>query len=180
MTTLTPLPIPVPPMLEQALGYDHEHPSAWVGFYWEPAGDEARYADGQRAGDGDWSAYLLYVRHARVAPHLAGYNLGSSDEPAAHYLLLDRRERRRYVAPARAAREHLRAQWSWDKRPAAEWTPEDWARVQASVEEAMRQAPRQSQAGIVAEVRARMAAQRRLCEELAAWLNERAAPDANA
>jgi len=34
-----PLPVPGLPMLERALGYAYD--AARVGFYWEPAGDEA-------------------------------------------------------------------------------------------------------------------------------------------
>ena len=43
------LPVPVPPMLEQALGYTDRAqgtPAHVIGLFWEPAGDEARCADG--------------------------------------------------------------------------------------------------------------------------------------
>jgi len=39
MSNLEALRIPVPPMLEEALGYDGS--ARWVAFYWTPAGDEA-------------------------------------------------------------------------------------------------------------------------------------------
>ena len=43
------LPVPVPPMLERALGYTDRAPSAparFIGMFWEPAGDEAWCTDG--------------------------------------------------------------------------------------------------------------------------------------
>ncbi len=41
------LRVPVPPMLERALGYTdrvQRAPARLIGFFWEPAGDEARCA----------------------------------------------------------------------------------------------------------------------------------------
>lgn len=95
---LTPLDAPVPPMLEAAIGYDRL--ARWVGFYWQPAGDECCWDDGQHSLCGaHWPAYLAYTQHRAVWPHLALYDFGSSDEPARHTLLLDRTERRLYAAP---------------------------------------------------------------------------------
>ena len=56
-----------------------------------------------------------------MAPHLADYDLGSSEEDAAHMLLIDREERRASVAPVAEAREFLVAQHP----PAPEMTPEE-------------------------------------------------------
>jgi hypothetical protein len=41
VSPLTPLDLPVPPMLEEALGYAGA--SRWVAFHWERCGDELRY-----------------------------------------------------------------------------------------------------------------------------------------
>jgi hypothetical protein len=88
--------IPVPPMLEEALGYSGK--SRYVAFYWEAAGDELVWEDGRAKLIGaNWPAWLIFVRHCRVARHLAPYQLGSSESEAAHKLLLDRQERTLYV-----------------------------------------------------------------------------------
>jgi hypothetical protein len=55
-TGLTHLAVPVPPMLERAIGYTGE--ARFVSFYWIPGGDETYYDDGQRAGTGKWQGYL--------------------------------------------------------------------------------------------------------------------------
>src|SRR4051794_2221724 len=102
------LDVPVPPQLEEAMGYAGE--ARWVRFYWHPCGDEAEFDDGQLSGTGDWMGFLAFVGHAQVAPKLAGYDLGSSDGEARHCLLLDRSERALYVAPMRSAGRFLVAQ----------------------------------------------------------------------
>jgi hypothetical protein len=61
--------IPVPPMLEQVLGYAGE--SRYVASYWEPAGDEFAWNDGQCSTVGaNWHAWLIYEQHPRVDPRL--------------------------------------------------------------------------------------------------------------
>jgi len=65
--SLTALPIPVPPQLETALGYEGD--ARFVAFYWEPAGDEAMYDDGRISGTGCWTGYLAYVDHPAVASY---------------------------------------------------------------------------------------------------------------
>jgi hypothetical protein len=103
MSNLIPLiNIPVPPMLEQALGYEGQH--RYVAFWWEPAGDELAWDDGQSGVVGaNWHAWLTYVQHHGVAQYLSPYDLGNSDEPAQHWLLLDRQNRALYVGQ----REHV-------------------------------------------------------------------------
>ena len=163
------LPLPVPPRLAEALGYPGA--AAWVSFCWQPAGDEVEYDDGRLAGTGEGHAYLRYIRHRAVAPHLAPYELGSSDAPARHRLVLDRQERKLYVATDQEARAHLRAQWSpLEVRPASSWTAEH----QAAIDEAgLRMAGRgaRTQEELRAEVAARLAAQARGEAELVAWLD---------
>jgi hypothetical protein len=113
--TLVPLPVPVPPMLEQALDYPGQ--ARLVAFYWSPSGDEATYNDGAQAGDGDWVAYLAFVQHPTVEPHLCPFDLGSSEEEAQHWLVLDREARTLSVLPAEEAAALLQQQW--DTRPAS-------------------------------------------------------------
>src|SRR5262245_4577598 len=90
-STLTLLSLPVPPMLEEALGY--HGPSRWVAFYCTPSGDELVYDDGTVSADGSWFAWLTFLHHPRVASTLHSYHLGSSETDATHWLLLDRETR---------------------------------------------------------------------------------------
>ena len=114
--TLTPLDAPVPPMLEDAIGYDG--PARWVAFYWQSAGDECCWDDGRASLTGaNWGAYLAYTQHRAVWPHLALYDFGSSDEPARHWLVLDRETRQLYAAPWDVAAVTLRRQERSDPLP---------------------------------------------------------------
>ena len=163
------LPLPVPPRLAEALGYPGD--AAWVSCCWQPTGDEVEYDDGRRAGTGEGHAYLRYTRHRAVAPHLAPYELGSSDFPPRHRLVLDRQEAKLYVATDQEARAHLRAQWPpLEVRPASSWTAEQWAAVD---EARLRMAGRgtRTREALRAEVAARMAAQARVEADLVAWLD---------
>ena len=107
--TLVPLPVPVPPMLELALGYPGQ--ARLVAFFWSPMGDEALYHDGLHSGVGDWTAYLAFVEHPTVEPHLRAYDLGSSEDEAQHWLVLDREARTLSVLPAENAVLLLAQQW---------------------------------------------------------------------
>ena len=163
------LPLPMPPRLAEALGYPGD--AAWGSCCWQPAGDEVEYDDGRLAGTGEGHAYLRYTRHRAVAAHLAPYELGSSDSPARHRLVLDRRARKLYVATDQEARAHLRAHWSpLEVRPASSWTAEQWAVIDDA---RLRMAGRgaRTQEELSAEVAARMAAQARVEADLAAWLD---------
>ena len=98
----------MPPQLEEAMGYPGD--ARWVRFTWHPCGDEAEYDDGLSSGTGDWMGFLAYVQHRKIAPRLAGYDLGSSDGEARHCLVLDRGERVLYVADMRSAGRFLAEQ----------------------------------------------------------------------
>ncbi len=126
MDNVHPLPVPVAPMLESAIGYDGE--ARFVGFYWMPAGDEAMVDDGERSHDGNWRAYLAYIRHPRVRLALVDYDVGSSEYPAKHWLVLDRRERRLYALPEAHARHLLRDQHPPRGEPVA-LSREAWERL---------------------------------------------------
>jgi hypothetical protein len=81
------LPIDMPAHFQDALGYPGGF--RWVSFYWEPCGDEAMYDDGFSSGDCCGWGFLDFVRHPRVAPLLAGKDLGSSEDAHVHRLLCD-------------------------------------------------------------------------------------------
>lgn len=90
-----PRPIPVPPMLAEAFGYEGE--ARYVAFWWD--GDNLALADGVLTLTGGlrWYAWKLFTEHELVPPHLHGYNLGSSDGEARHRLLIDRQAGRVFV-----------------------------------------------------------------------------------
>ena len=113
------LDVSVPPMLEEALGYDGS--SRWVAFYWTPWGDELVYDDGTTSTDGSWHAWLTFKRHPCIAPHLEPYRLGNSDEEAKHWLLLDQETRALYVGE----REEISRFLSENAPPLPSYTPEE-------------------------------------------------------
>jgi hypothetical protein len=158
----TMLPIPVPPMLEEAMGYDGE--ARLVAFYWG-GGDEAYYADGYRSACGEWDAFLLFIEHPAVAPALQGYDFGSSEDEARHWLILDREQRHLSVAPVATAQRLLKVQW---KRPEPEPVlvvdEEAWARLVAEIEARAAQITPQ-------QIMAAMQAHQQLLHELRAWLD---------
>jgi hypothetical protein len=156
------LPIEPPPMLAETLGYGGQ--ARRVAFYWG-SGDEAYYQDGYLSTQAEWDAYLLFVRHPLVAPHLQRYHLGSSEEEATHWLLLDREAQQIAIAPTNIARQMLMAQWG---RPTSEQIrvvldKEAWDQL---VAEAVASIERISQEQIFAH----MFEHQRRIQELASWL----------
>jgi hypothetical protein len=128
------LPIPsaipvigrLPRNWERAFGYRGD--ARWLVAWWEPAGDEARFADGRISKDAEWQYYLELV-DGRLGMPLAialadeergRWVLGSSDEPATHCLLLDLQERRIFVAPIHDCRAFLAGQHGRTPEPRAE------------------------------------------------------------
>jgi hypothetical protein len=106
---LTPLNVPVPPMLDAAIGYKGK--ARFVSFQWTPYGDEADYSDGRVSATGNWQAFLAYIQHPAVSPFLEAYDLGSSDSEGKHALVLDREQFKVFIAPVKEAAKFLREQW---------------------------------------------------------------------
>ena len=106
--------MPAPPMLAEAIGYPGR--ARYVVLYWTPYGDEVIYTDGRLSADGHWHAWLLFTRHRTIAPHLQAYNLGSSDEEATHWLLVDRETCVLYVGTPGEVLRVLRGQYA-DQAP---------------------------------------------------------------
>ncbi len=108
--------VPVPPMLAEAIGYTghvfgQPLDARWVGFYWAMSGDEANYDDGQASGTGEYTGYLAFVDHPKVAVHLRHFDFGSSETQPRDYLVLDRAEQRLYALPVELAQQFLQLQW---------------------------------------------------------------------
>src|SRR5687768_10155792 len=95
-TDLTPLNVPVPPMLATAIGYRGK--ARFVSFQWTPAGDETEYSDGHVTATGNWQAFLAFIHHPAVSSHLSDYDFGSSDSEAKHALILDQEKQALFVA----------------------------------------------------------------------------------
>ena len=138
------LPVPVPPMLEEAIGYDSRllnREADFVSFYWGD-GNEAYWYDGAAFSCvSNRQAYLLFIKHPKVKPYLAdpkatakgrqyllnhglspkkaaiftvSYNLGSAEIPNEYRLVLDRRHRKLFVVLERDAVSLLERQWTPD------------------------------------------------------------------
>jgi len=122
------LSVPVPFQLEECCGYTGE--ARFVAFFWG-IGDESYYADGRVSGTGEWDGYQLFVNHWRVQPALRGFDLGSSEDPAMHWLILDRHTRRLSVAKAAVAEQLLRQQWKMpdQEEPILVVSKEEWDRL---------------------------------------------------
>lgn len=167
LSALVPLPVPVPPMLETALGYSGT--ARLVAFYWEPAGDEARFDDGVVSADGDWSAYISFLQHPKVAPHLGAFDLGSSDGEARHWLVLDREARALHALPVREAAALLHQQWA--ARPDAPPTLESPEELDALLEAATNEMGWQEVSVDMAAVERRMQEQGARLAEMLTWLD---------
>lgn len=98
---------PLWPRLPLAVGY--RGPARWVALY--VSSDQVIYNDGAGSASGDTSLFLAYKRHPAVAPHLAGAHLGSDDEDAREWLLVDQAQQLLYLAEVEEARRFLAAQW---------------------------------------------------------------------
>src|SRR4051812_7926232 len=113
---MTELPlVPLPPQLEEALNYLGD--ARLLSLCWTPLGDTCWYDDGRSSGTGHGWAYLAWVRHGKVAPHLADWDLGSSDAEGSHQLLLDLSTRTVGVGTAAEVRDALAAQWPAEEEP---------------------------------------------------------------
>jgi hypothetical protein len=107
-------------------------PRRFVLFHWQPAGDELAFSDGVHSGAGQLQHWLwldyLHGRAPGVPPPVLGpigawlvehqVDLGSSDAPATHALIVDGDAGAAWVAPIALARRIVSAQ-SLGQGPAA-------------------------------------------------------------
>jgi hypothetical protein len=109
---LVKAPFRLPPGFLAAFGYASGR--RFVALYWEPCGDEAAFADGASSAVGmsdNW-LFLGFLHQADVWRWLDenDLNLGSSDEPATHWLIADALTGDLYAAPSRVASAVVRCQ----------------------------------------------------------------------
>jgi hypothetical protein len=84
--------IPVPPMIEEALGYTGF--SRFVAFYWKPDPSGFWWCDSHGSKRSVFgSVWNVFVQHRRVHPFIERFNLDGSDSDADQWLLLDRVKR---------------------------------------------------------------------------------------
>jgi hypothetical protein len=164
VTGLTPLNVPVPPMLARAIGYAGK--ARFVSFQWTPYGDETDYSDGRVRATGNWQAFLAYIQHPAISPHLGDYNFGSSDTEAHHALILDQVKQTVYVAPVKEAERFLSEQWP--KEPPIRMSKEE---LTAVVARAMKNVKPPKDISMD-EIHQRIERQYVLVEELQLWLDK--------
>jgi hypothetical protein len=163
-TDLTPLNVPVPPMLATAIGYIRK--ARFVSFQWTPAGDETEYSDGRVTAIGNCQAFLAFIHHPAVSSHLSDYDFSSSDSEAKHALILDQEKEALFVAPVREAEEFLHEQWP--KEPPVSMSQEEYT---ALVMKALKNVKPPTDVSI-GEIQRRIERQYALVEELQLWLDK--------
>ena len=99
-------PFRLPSSFLPAFGYQSGR--KFVALFWEPCGDEACYHDGKSyaCGSCDNWLFLDFIRQPDVRRWLDenGIHLGSSDETAQHWLIVDALTGDLYAAPRQDAR----------------------------------------------------------------------------
>jgi hypothetical protein len=163
VSDLTQLNVPVPPMLAKAIGYTGN--ARYVSFQWAPYSDEADYSDGRGSGTGDWQAFLAFIHHPAVSPHLKGYDLGSSDSEAKHALILDQEQQILFIAPAREAEKFLSEQWPKD--PPIRMSTGEWSAYVTKALKNMRQRDISME-----ELERRIVEHHALIKEMEQWLDK--------
>ena len=103
-----PLLIPVPPMIEEALGYTGS--SRFVAFFLKPSPVGFSWRDPHESRPSSYgSVWLTFAQHRRVHPFLEHINLGGGDSDAEEWLLLDRVKRQFLVGVASKVAAFLRS-----------------------------------------------------------------------
>ena len=129
----------MPPGLAAIFGYRAD--SRFVGFHWEPSGDDVIFDDGRYLGTGDGWAFVAYRNHQSVSPHLEAYNLGYSDVDAEHVLVIDRENDLAGIIEVAAARTFLKSQHP----PPPQLSPEQLEQARRAVIDAVSQGWREQQ-----------------------------------
>jgi hypothetical protein len=160
---LTPLSVPVPPILAKSIGYNGK--ARYVGFQWTPYGDETEYFDGRRSATGNWQAFLAYIQHPAVSPLLEEYDLGSSESEAGHALILDREKLEVFIATVKEARTFLSEQWP--PEPPLRMSQKEYL---AKISEALKSVKRTDDIDIE-EVQRRIDEQYAMIEDMQRWLD---------
>lgn len=93
-----------------ALGYEGE--ARYVAIWWERGGDEACWSDGRDMVVGaEYEAFLLLLKFNFPPDSWAHHLLGSSDDAAEYYLVIDRERERAWLVTPEEAPQVLQLQW---------------------------------------------------------------------
>jgi len=82
------LPLGCPAQLVELSGYNGA--GRLVAMWWTPLGDELMFSDGTTTATGDYRGWLAFCAHPVTLLFLNPYQLGSSEQEAEHWLLVDR------------------------------------------------------------------------------------------
>lgn len=158
--------------LEQVFGYRGD--ADFVGFYWEPGGDEFCYADGTFSGDTTPWGYLTWRHHPSVMAALRNYQLGSSDEPAQQWLILGRKARKLFVTGVEEAKAFLEQQPSLVKEMLSSMPVKEAQKlVEDAFDEALQKGVEAARRpGFTRDIMAEMAEERRQLALFRSWLDK--------
>jgi hypothetical protein len=155
------LPIPMPPMLPEALGYEGD--ARYFSLHY--AASEAWFNDGQRGYDTSWRIYSLLVDHFVLQIHLWDYDLGSDDDCETHRLVCDRIEQKMYVGETGAVVKFLQQQHP--PTPKLELTQEQWQELQQKIAKMLAE-----QQPILIDVEAMIDRENQFIEQVQNWLDQ--------
>ncbi len=130
--------LPYVPNFEHAVGLPNTSAARWCAFWWQEGIDEVWVTDGRVGLTGQPWLFLDWKHHRMVRRALAGVNIGYSDAPAEHALLLDRLNGHWYVAHLDDAQKFLARQWPdlyAGQREVPNLTQEDIEAILAAMEE---------------------------------------------
>jgi hypothetical protein len=164
---LVRLPLPLPPMLVEAFGY--EGGARYVGFWWSPPDESVRWSDGPTSASGYWLAWHELLGHPVGERLLGPYDLGSGASGGRHRLLADRWEETLDVGLPEDVDGLLATQPSAIAM-AVETVGEE--EVRETIERALEIAANRPREEVMDAVRSRRRRQRELAAELRAWLDE--------
>ena len=162
---MTETPIPLPPGWEAAVGWSGGE-ARWLLGFWTSLGDHPHLSDARTSMSGHSWGWLAWARHAAVAPHLAPFDIGSSEMEGPHALLCDLTERKVYAASREEAERVVREQWPEEDE--AQLTPEQMDAVMEHVRRAMAARPMPTAEQPMRSMREHS----RLVAEMVRWLDE--------
>ena len=111
-TSLIRFPFDLPDNFLEMIGYTGKY--TLVGLYWQSAGDELAVYDpmNEWCGSHNHSVYLAVMRKPQIYGWREEFmvDLGSSDEPATHHMIVWNEKNEAYVATAKQARKIVEKQ----------------------------------------------------------------------
>lgn len=121
---------------EQSLGYWGD--ARFLGVYLDCG--KAQYSDGRLSAMAWWNGFAGFASHPSARSVLRAIPISDGDDGLApSWLILDRRQRRLYVAPREQARRFLDKQWPQGQGEVAVFWYESLEELMQLAEEAMRQ-----------------------------------------